>query len=336
MKKTLAVLLSVICILSVCVPAVSAAATYSITFPTGIYLDVNRTKELVYALTDINTGATISGDPTTADYIISYNSETFPDLTSVESGLTFAFDIELAEQYEQVDNFVIKANDQIITRKDLTGLYTILVDRDIELTIPETETLKNFNLKTFTITHTKRTAGIDKSANSGISSFFASTEGFTVTSFNPLDPKSTDNIKGTYGQDYYFKVVLQNGYRNCIDGLDVPEEDKAAAIINTMIGLNAQVSGAEVERVGKLYINTTTKQYVADMTDDPYDDVDEENGYERIGSIYKIVGEYVKSDMDVVVSGVYTDSKYKTLTTIYRIIRLILNIVKHNTASDEE
>ena len=323
MKKTLSVLLATILLLS-CVMCVASAdsSTFSVTLPTF----AGRTR----AIKDINTGKVLEGNATTADFTILYDSALFPDLTAINAGETFYFDVTLAEKYEP-SAFTMKANDQVITRKDLTGLYAIYVDKNIVITIPKDDANENFALKRFTIVYKKSSLGISQS--SGLASLFESTEGFSVYTYHLGDPQNAQTQNAVWGQDYYFKVILDDGYRQCITGMDVADadEDKEEIIsINNLIGLNVSTTVCDTECMGKLYRDKNNK-LVADMYDTDTDDIDDEDtNYTLVGKVYKIEGKYITQDMDISVSGVYADSSYKVLSILYRIVRLIMNILNHN------
>lgn len=342
MKKTLSVLLAVMMLVSCCsVIAFAAGRTYSVTLPTF----EGRTR----AIKDLKTGSTVSGNSKTADFVISYDTAKYPNLSAIAENDTFYFGIELAEKYEPT-SFTICANGTPITTKDLTGLYAVYVDKNISITIPKDAANENFALKRFTIVYKKSSVGIDRNKNSALGELFESTEGFKVYTYHPGDPQNAQTQNAVWGQDYYFKIILDEGYRKCLEQFrekvkkelaakenpTEPVADEEETIGKTMdakfgdlVVLSVSTTKCKCENIGFLY-RDQNKKLIADLNNTKLDDVAEDSPLTLVGAIFVIDGNNVKSDMDISVKGVFTDSSYKIVSTLYRILRLILGIFEHN------
>jgi|LSQX01.2.fsa_nt_gb hypothetical protein len=314
MKKFLAIFLSVIMLLSSFALMASAASTYSVTLP-----DVEGR---VLATADINTDNPITGDPATADYVIYYDSTVYTDLSAIEANTTFEFAISLAEKYDP-ETFVLFANNQPVDVNELSGNYAIFMDKNIVLTVPNVDIDQNFRLKRFTIVYKKNSF---QQGGNPLSEIFQSKEGVKVFTYHLGDPQNAQTLQGVWGEDYYFKVILDEGYRDSLFGVETPPEDT----LKIPMGLKAQTSVCECEEVGILYMGERKTLY-ADMHDSTLDDIEEDSGLIPVGLIFKIDGENVKQNMDIIVSGVYSDTIFKIVSILYRLLRLILSIINNNT-----
>lgn len=314
MKKTLSILLAVLLAFSIMSITASAAGSYSITLPTV----AGKTR----AVADINTNAVIEGDPATADFVIKYDSAVFTDISAIPAQTTFSFTVTLHEKYSPTRIFIF-GNGNLLSL-DPNGMFSVYMDRDIVITIPNTETYKNFSLKGFTIVRYKSSATPSNSP-------FSSTKGFKLYTYHLDNPSNAQTLQGLWGQDYYVKIICDKGYRACLKGIETAAEGDSVDIASLPIGLNISMDvEGEIIAVADLYQNPTTKAFYPDFYDNTYDDVVEGADYELVGRVYKIPGEYVKSDIKLNVQGVMTDTLVKVLTWLYRIIRVIANIIGHN------
>lgn len=273
------------------------------------------------------------------DYTISYDMEKYgaPDETGEITGITegfFEFTVTMAEKY--VQQVTITANGGVITPNSVTGRYVLPMTYSYLLEIPtpdEEAGYYNFALRVtrvnFPATNTK--------------------EGYNLYTYNfgTTDDSDRGNLyerqNGRYGQDYYVKLLVQDGYRNCLKTLDTDVPDFSDDDYVLPVKLYAsQVpnsplppldSADQVHHVANIYVKRLNglTTYAYDFFDDPTDDVAEAEGsYTLCGRVYKIDGEVMKAEsVDLVVQGVVADQVNSVFSWFFRIIRMIVNLLKN-------
>ncbi|MDR1628802.1 MAG: hypothetical protein LBS36_01095 [Oscillospiraceae bacterium] len=170
MKKTVSVLLALVVLFAL---PFSLSASASETFALTLTLPEGRTAE---------------------DLWLIYDEEAFPDLSAIPVGQVFVFELGLHEKYDPYFTTLF-ANGVVLTPQP-DGKYTILMDRNIEITCPLSGGL-NFRLKTFAVSN-------------------PSGDGYRV---RPEAALGFQNYRVEWGGDYVFRVILLDDYKGAyVDG----------------------------------------------------------------------------------------------------------------------
>lgn len=266
------------------------------------------------------------------DYTVSYDMSKYasPDrngeITGIADGF-FDFDVTMAEKYTQ--RVTITANGKVISRNEVSGRYVLPMTYSYLLLIPEpSEGYPNFSLR-----HTKVTFPATNSQN-----------GYNLYSFNLGDegsdrPNLYERQNGTWGEDYYVKLLVKDGYRECLKGIqtDVDDFDKSEYPISVNLyasevpnsPLPPLDSADKVYHVANIYIGKVNGNtvYRYDFFDRDDDNISEDSAFTLCGRVYKVDGEVMKAEsVDLMVQGVVEDSKNNLFSWFFRIIRMILNL----------
>lgn len=266
------------------------------------------------------------------DYTVSYDMSKFgaPDRNGEITAVTdnyFDFDVTMDEKF--IQQVTITANGKVITKNEVTGRYVLPMNYSYLLLIPEPdEGYPNFDLRRTKVT-------------------FPSTnemEGYNLYTFNMGDegsdrPNLYERQNGVYGQDYYVKLLVKDGYRECLQGIktSVDEFDQNEYPIKVKLSASEVPNSPlppldaadKVYHVANIYIGKVNGNtvYRYDFFDRDDDDIAEDSAFTLCGRVYKIDGEVMKSEtVEFMVSGIVEDTKNNIFNWFFRIIRMIMNL----------
>lgn len=276
-----------------------------------------------------------SGDPD-IDYTISYDMSKYgaPDENGQITGIDesfFDFTVTMDEKY--VQQVTVTANGKAIEPNATTGRYVLPMTYSYLLEIPEPDAgYPNFTLRvtkvTFPATNTQ--------------------EGYNLYTYTPGEDGSDrgdlyERQNGRYGQDYYVKLLVKDGYRECLTNVetDAPDFDQgeyplqvklyASEVPNSPLPpLDAADKVYHVANIYRYKANGNTV-YKYDFFDVDTDDVDAgDSAYTLCGRIYKIDGEVMKAEsVELTVSGVVADQQNTIFNWLFRIFRMLINLLKN-------
>ncbi|MBQ6165293.1 MAG: hypothetical protein IK118_03070 [Clostridia bacterium] len=275
------------------------------------------------------------------DYAIYYDMSKFgtPNYAGELRGIDtnfFEFQIEIAQKYEQ--HITVTSNGKVITPNQTSGRYVLPMGYSYHIEIPEGVTPEGENVyPNFTL----RRVYMRFPAT-------ATKEGYNLYGVNGMDGKkpATDNIferqNGIWGEDYYFVLLVQKGYRECLKGIptEAQDFDQAEYLLGVKMYANPVIgsplpqlgSDEKVAYAADIYENRTAGNlvYAFDYLDDDTDDIDRDNeNFTLVGRIFKVDGSAMTyTEIEPVVSGVTEDSKNNIFQWLFRILRLILNFFK--------
>ena len=280
-----------------------------------------------------------SDDPD-IDYTISYDMSVYgmPDENGEITGIDesfFDFTVTMDDKY--IQKVTITANGTVIEPNATTGRYVLPMNYSYYLEIPEPDQgYPNFDLRsvkvTFPATNTK--------------------EGYNLYSFDyetyindPVSDKPNlyERQNGTYGEDYYVKLLVKDGYRECLSNVQTDADDFNQDEYPMQVTLYASTvpnsplppldSADMVYHVANIYqykANGNTV-YKYDFFDTDTDDIDTSNtAYTLVGRVYKVDGEVMKAQsVELMVQGITADTTNTIFNWLFRIIRMIINLFKN-------
>lgn len=324
MKKTLSALLAVVMAFSVFAVMASAAGTNGVTFAVGGNLNDSYKASLEskgitvdVAYYDTAAEAYLSGDDTYA-VTVRYDASRYPDLSAITTDLVFEFDLAFHTAIDGSMVYITYDEGEHKLVKSASGVYAIPVDADYAFEVD------NATIKTFAITNANHPIGTTDDGET--TSLFASKEGFEIYTYHAGDVNNLNNSKAYWGDDYWFSVIVNKGYRRCLEEKDRSTSDSLADSLADAMTMKVYtdegwiINNDRDARYPIYYSGSTGMLYSAgdethDVSDMPADAV-------VCGYRYRIPGSYVKNDIAILVNNCITDSRYYIFNILFKILNI--------------
>lgn len=288
------------------------------------------------------------------DYVISYDMSKFAapneagEIQNIDENF-FEFSVKMDSKY--VEKVTITANGAPITPNQVTGRYVLPMTYSyyLEIPTPDDDALyDNFTLRPTRVTF----PGTGKKEGYNLYTFnFGKSKDQDKPDSNRPDLYERQN--GRWGEDYYVKLLVQEGYRECLKGLNtnVPDYDESESILgiklyaspvpNSPLPPLDSADPGKVDYVADIYIKRENdftfykydffnEEDKAKLDDSKEYDAEGDTGYVLCGRVYKIDGEVMKAEsIDLTVQGVTADQVNNVFSWFFRIVRMIINLLKN-------
>ncbi len=278
------------------------------------------------------------------DYTISYDMSKYgaPDENGEITGIDeafFEFTVEMDDKF--IQKVTVTANGAVITANESTGRYVLPMDYSYLLEIPTPDAgYPNFDLRrikvTFPATNTKEGYNLYSFTRNQI----VNVDGDYV---DPDPAAIYERHNGVYGQDFYVKLLVQDGYRECLTTVDTSVDDFNQEEYPLLVKVFASTvpnsplppldAADQVYHEANIYQHRARNEvyYVYDFFDNEEDNVPEnDDSYILCGRVYRVDGEVMTANsVEMMVQGITADQTNTIFTWLFRIFRMIINLFKN-------
>ena len=278
------------------------------------------------------------------DYTISYDMSKYgiPDENGEITGIDenfFEFTVTMDEKF--IQQVTITANGAVIEPNETTNRYVLSMDYSYLLEIPTPDAgYPNFDLRrikvTFPATNTEEGYNLYSFTNNQIFNRYGEL-------VDPDPATIYERQNGVYGQDFYVKLLVQDGYRECLSAIETnvgdfnqdeyPLQVKVFASTVPNSPLPPLDSDQQVYHEANIYQHRANNEvyYVYDFFDRDDDNVpQDDDSYILCGRVYRVDGEVMTANsVEMMVQGITSDQSNTIFNWLFRIIRMILNLFRN-------